>query len=118
MSGVIGTFRIGEDITIALDVVSGSTEDVLSVSASITRARPNIPSFQVDASFTPIALTVAPRAATETIPSGWNITMPAASTANLSPGTYGIDAKIVFTSGAVQITSTTALISVTKGALS
>ena len=113
---LLGTFRIGEDAAIALDVVSGDIGLVSEITAFIQRSTsPN--RLNLDQDFEPIPLTVAPRDAEEDIPAGWNLSLSAAETSILSEGLYGIDAKILATGGTVDITDATALVRFTKAAV-
>jgi hypothetical protein len=112
---LLGTFRIGEDIAIALDAVSGNASSV-TVQAWIVRSMERS-LFRPESSFTPIAMTVAPRAASGDFPAGWNISMAAAQSADLSEGFYGIDAKLTGAGGTIDITDSTALIALTKAAV-
>ena len=113
---LLGSFRIGEDIAIALDVVSGDPEVISTIEAWIVRSiKPS--TFIARPDFTPIPLTIAPRAASGEIPQGWNLSITAAQTDLLDEGVYGIDAKILATGGTVDITDATALIRFTKAAV-
>lgn len=113
---MIGTFRIGEDIRIALDAVAGDAEEVAAPEAFITRSsRQNV--FHPDATFTPIALTVTARAAEGDIPAGWDIVLPAAASAELKPGVYGIDARFGEGDDPIDITDETAVIWLTPSAV-
>ena len=113
---MLGNFRIGEDITIALDAMSGDVADIATITASLRKSvLPH--TFQVDATFSPIALAVSPRAAVGDFPVGWNITLTAVQSAALEPGLYGIDAKLTGTSGSIDITDTTAVIEITRAAI-
>lgn len=115
---VIGTFRVGEDIAIALDAVSGDPATVATVTARLRSARvlsDGIIHFSDRASA--IDMVVASRAAEDDFPAGWNIALSASATAALDPGLYGIDAKLIGPSGVVDITDTTALINLTQAAI-
>lgn len=114
---MIGTFRVGEDIAIALDAVTGDVADVQSIAAFIARSS-HATQFRRDPAFAPIAMTVTPRPALGSIPAGWNIILPAAASADLEPGIYGIDARIVGVSGSIDITDQTAVIMLTESAAS
>ena len=113
---ILGTFRIGEDIAIALDAVEGDPSEVASVTAFIQRSLSASP-FDPDPAFPPIALTVGVRAAAGDIPAGWNLVLPAAESADLPPGVYGIDARFTGTGGSVDITDVTALVRLTQSAI-
>ena len=101
---IIGQFRAGEDIAVALEVTDGDVAG-LTVTASMLL----IGSVQG----APIAMDVLPRAATSTIPAGWNIVLPAAQSANIRAGRYIIDAKFQG-AGSVDITKQSANIMVSK----
>jgi len=113
----IGTFRLGEDIVVALDAVEGDISQVSSIIAAMRGAAPGKPLFTVDRTRPAVPLLVLARPATDDFPAGWNLTLPAASTAGLSPGIYGIDAKITFSSGSIDITDVSALIVVNEAAV-
>jgi hypothetical protein len=112
---LLGTFRIGEDITIALDAVSGDPATVSTITATMLRVKTmNGPEFDADAY--PVTVTVAPRVAAGDIPAGWNLTVPASISAGLAVGIYGIDAKLTGSGGSIDITDTTAFVSLTAAA--
>ena len=73
--------------------------------------------FDADPAFEPIALVVAAREASEEIPAGWNLTLPAASSEALEPGVYGIDARLTGAGGSVDVTDVTALVRLTRAAI-
>lgn len=112
----IGTFRAGEDISVALDIVSGLAASVASITAKMQRST-SVIQFAPDRKSPPISLTVSPRAASGDIPAGWNLTLPAADSADLRPGVYGIDARLVGTGGEIELTDETALIRVTQAVI-
>lgn len=113
---MLGTFRIGEDIAIALDAVTGDIAEVATITASLRKSM--LPhSFTVDPAFAAIPLTVAARAAAGGFPVGWNITITAAQSALLEPGLYGIDAKLTSVNGGIDITDATAVIELTRAAI-
>lgn len=107
--------RIGADITVALDAVSGDPASVV-VTAFIVRSN-HLTRFRPENGFAAIPLVVAPRAAAGNIPAGWNVTLPAAQSAALRPGLYGIDAVISGPGGSTAITPRTALIDLTAAAV-
>jgi len=113
---LLGTFRIGEDVAIALDVVSGNPADVSSVQAWIVRSTSRA-AFERDAGFTPVAMTVSFRGASGDFPAGWNVSINASQSAPLAEGVYGIDAKLTGAGGTIDITDNTALIRLTKAAV-
>lgn len=106
---MLGTFRIGEDMTIALDTVRGVAADVTNVVARIAAAyRENGPLKGAAQ-----ALTVTERDATDDYPAGWIVTMPAADTADLTPGVYAIDVQAEL-DGAIEITAQTSYVRFTS----
>lgn len=113
----IGTFRIGADITIALDAVSGDVAEIATVTAAMRPGVAGKVTFTPDNSLPTIPMTVAPRAASGSIPAGWNLTLAAADSANLTQRLYAIDAKLVGVAGSVDITETSAVIMVTRAAV-
>lgn len=108
----IGTFRVGEDVSVALDAVSGDVGIVTSITATMRRvsARSGL------ISGPPISVVIANRAAAGLFPVGWNITVTAAVTSVLLPGLYAIDARLIGT-GFVEITDTSAFIQLTEAAV-
>lgn len=97
---MIGTFRIGEDLVIALDAYRGDVADVIAIEAKIVEVyRENGP-----IKGTPIALEVTDRAAEGDNPAGWLCSLDAATTATLVPGVYAIDARLQL-ADAVEITA-------------
>lgn len=110
MSGLIGEFRIGEDIALALEVASGDTNLVTAISAAMKPARITANRPELEDGATATALSVAAG------PSGWTVSLPSATTAGLSPGIYGIDARLEV-AGGIEITEQTAFIALTEGAL-
>ncbi len=108
-------YRVGEDINVAIDALSGKPAD-FTVTAFITRSNAAT-RFRRDPNFVSLPLAVAPRAAQGSIPAGWNVTLPAAQSAALQPGLYGIDAVAVGPGGSSTVTSRTALVLLTASAL-
>lgn len=107
---IVGEFRIGEDIRIALEAVAGDAGTVTTITAALRRATPAGGSYTWAADSTPIAMQVDP------IEDGWAISLPAAETGEMEPGYYGIDARLVVAAG-VDITKTTAHILLSRAAL-
>lgn len=113
---MLGTFRIGEDVAIALDAMSGDIAQIATITASLRKSL--LPhEFVVDTAFAAIPLTVASRPASGEFPAGWNIVLTAAQSSLLDPGLYGIDAKLTGISGTIDITDTTAVIELTRAAI-
>jgi hypothetical protein len=110
MTSLLGEFRIGEDIGLALCVTSGDMGDVSAISAAMKPARIAANRPVLDSAAPAIALGVA------TEDSGWTLSLPSATTATLAPGIYGIDARLEI-AGGVEITDRTAFIALSAGAL-
>jgi hypothetical protein len=110
MTSLLGEFRIGEDIGLALDVTSGDMGEVSAISAAMKPARIAANRPVLDDAAPAIALSVAADA------SGWTLSLPSATSANLAPGLYGIDARLEI-AGGVKITDRTAFIALSAGAL-
>lgn len=106
----IGTFRIGEDASVALDVVTGDASLVTGAVASMRR----VATSGIVLSGDPIAVSIAPRAASGSFPAGWNVTVPASISVNLQPGMYAIDVTLTGV-GFTEITDTSAFIAFRRG---
>lgn len=114
---IIGTFRVGEDILVALDALSGDPGTVSAPAAWLASTVQRGGGFAVPEDAAHVALAVTARAAAGDIPAGWNLLLAAASSAALVPGVYGIDLKM--TDGAtVNITDATAFVRLTRSAVS
>ena len=111
MNGMIGTFRIGEDLAVALDAAEGDTAAVTAIAARMKPAEVSGNQLALDHDAAGIALTVTPRG-TE----GWTLALAAAATAALDPGLYGIDARLSFGT-AVEMTEQTAFLALTRAAV-
>jgi hypothetical protein len=111
MTSLIGEFRVGEDIGVALEVAQGEMALVSAISAAMKPARIAANRPVLDESAAAIALDVAADA------TGWTLSLPSAVTATLDPGIYGIDARLEI-AGGVEITDRTAFISLSAGAIS
>ena len=93
------TFERGEDVTIALDIVSGGTvDDVTAISAKLRGLAPGQRTLAPDAA---VAATfdVTERAAAGDIPEGWTLLIPAAESVDLDAGNYLADARITIAGG-------------------
>lgn len=112
---IIGSFRVGEDIAVALDAVSGDPADVTTITAKMRRSTSST-AFSPDPRSPAINLVVTPRPAAGEFPAGWNVSLAAAQSANLRPGVYGIDAKVTDADGVIDLTDQTALIRLTEAA--
>ncbi len=111
MNGIIGTFRIGEDIAVALDATSGDPATVTAITARMKPAKAAGNRIVLDDSASGIDMTVAAQGA-----AGWTISLGNAATASLAAGLYGIDARLTV-AGAVEMTDQTAFIALTKAAV-
>lgn len=111
MHGTIGTFRIGEDIAVALDAVSGDPNSVSAISAKMKPARVVANRLVLDDSAAGIMMAVTPQGA-----AGWLISLPASESAALAVGVYGIDARLVM-SGAVEMTEQSGFIALSRAAV-
>jgi hypothetical protein len=112
-NGILGEFRVGEDIAIALDAIAGDTAQVGSISVAMKPALVGDNRLMLDDAAAPIALSASPQAAPAT---GWTITLAGALSAGLEPGLYGIDARLTV-AGGIVITEQTAFVSLTRAAL-
>ena len=111
MNAIIGEFRLGEDLAVALDAASGDTALVTALTARMKPARVASNRLGLDDDAPGIALEIASRGA-----DGWTLSLTAAATAALAPGLYGIDARLAF-AGATEITEQTAFVSLSKAAV-
>lgn len=111
MNRIIGEFRLGEDLAVALDATSGDTALVTALTARMKPARITGNRLVLDDEAPAIALDVAARGA-----AGWTLSLAGAATAALAPGLYGLDARLAF-AGATEITEQTAFISLSKAAV-
>lgn len=111
MNGIIGEFRIGEDISVALDAISGDTATVTGISARMKPAKVSGNRFVLDDAAAGTAMTVTFQGA-----AGWLVSLANTVTANLPAGIYGIDAKLSF-AGSIEMTEQTGFIALTKAAV-
>ena len=111
MNGIIGEFRLGEDLAVALDAATGDTALVTAVTARMKAAHVAGNRLVLDDDGVGTALDVAERGA-----DGWTLSLTSAATAALAPGLYGIDARLAF-AGGVEITEQTAFIALSKAAV-
>ena len=111
--GILGEFRVGEDIVIALDAIAGNSAAVAAISVAMKPARVGDNRLMLDDAATASGLTATPQA----VPgAGWTIALAGAQTALLEPGLYGIDARLTI-AGGVVITEQSAFIGLTRAAL-
>jgi len=87
MNSIIGEFRIGEDIAVALDATSGDTATVTGISALMKPALVSANRLVFDDNASPVAMTVAAQSPAS---AGWTISLDNTQSALLSPGIYGI----------------------------
>ncbi len=111
MNGIIGTFRIGEDISVALDATAGDPATVTAIAARMKPAKVTGNRIVLDDAGAATDMTVASQG-----PAGWTISLGHTATANLAPGLYGIDARLTL-SGAVEMTDQTAFIALSMAAV-
>jgi hypothetical protein len=111
MIGLIGEFRLGEDIALELEVAAGDPASVVAVTAAMKPAKTMANRPVLDDAANPIALAIAPHA------NGWTVSLPSTASAALGPGLYGIDARLQV-AGGIEITEQTAFIALSEGALS
>ncbi len=111
MHGTIGTFRIGEDIAVALDAIEGDTTLVTAIIARMKPAKVVANRLVLDNSATGLAMTVSSQG-----PAGWLVSLPAAASAGLAAGVYGIDARLSLP-GAVEMTEQSGFISLSQAAV-
>ena len=112
-NAILGEFRVGEDIAVALDAVSGDTVQVTAISVAMKPALVADNRLTLDDAEPAIALSVSPQAAAG---AGWTIALAGAQSAALAPGLYGIDARLTI-AGGVVITEQSAFISLTRAAV-
>lgn len=111
MHGIIGSFRIGEDVAVALDAVTGDPGAVTAITARMKPARIVANRIVLDDAAAGIALTVTAQGTT-----GWLVSLPNAATAGLEAGIYGLDARLTF-AGAVEMTDQSGFIALTRAAV-
>jgi hypothetical protein len=111
MNGIIGSFRIGEDVAVALDALTGDPATVTAITAQMKPAKVIANRIVLDDSATALAMQVIPQGN-----AGWVISLDHVSTANLAPGIYGIDARLTI-GDAVEITEQTGFVAMTQAAV-
>ena len=111
MNGIIGSFRIGEDVSVALDALSGNPATVTAITAKMKPARVTANRIILDDAAAGIALQVAAQGT-----AGWIVSLPYTATASLAAGVYGIDARLTIASG-VEMTEQTGFIALTQAAV-
>lgn len=113
MDAIIGEFRIGEDLAVALDAVEGNAASAGSVSAVMRAAIVASNGFEIDQAAPTLSMTVAPQSPAS---AGWILSLGNAQTAALQPGIYAIDARLTVGS-AVEITDQTAFVRLSQASL-
>ncbi len=111
MHGTIGSFRIGEDIAVALDAVTGDSATVTAIAASMKPAKVIANRVVLDDDAAGIVMTVSAQGA-----AGWLISLSAAMTTGLAAGLYGIDARLTL-AGAVEMTEQSGFIALSRAAV-
>ena len=111
MNGIIGSFRIGEDVAVALDALTGSPATVTAISARMKPAKVSANRLVLDDNATAIDMQVTAQGS-----DGWIIALSHAATANLTVGIYGIDARLTIGAG-VEMTEQTGFIALTQAAV-
>ena len=111
MNGIIGEFRIGENISVALDAIAGDPATVTNIAASIKPAKVSGNRLVLDDTASETDMTVTSQGS-----AGWLLSISYAASAGLAAGIYGIDAKLYFAS-AIEKTEQTAFIALTRAAV-
>ncbi len=111
MNGIIGEFRIGEDISVALDATAGDPATVTGISAKMKPAKVSGNRFVLDDTAAPTDMTVTSQG-----PAGWLVSLGNAATAVLPAGIYGIDARLDF-AGSIEMTEQSGFIALTRAAV-
>ena len=93
-------FQRGETISLALDAVTGDPLSVTTISAAMKAVPPGRTGVPDGA---PVAanFTISSRTVQGDIPAGWTLTIPAATSASLTPGSYLADARLVVAGGVI-----------------
>ncbi len=111
MNGIIGEFRIGEDVSMALEATAGDPATVTAITAKMKPAKVSGNRIVLDDTAPGIDMAVISQGA-----AGWLVSLGNIVTASLTPGLYGIDARLTFAS-AVEITDQTGFIALTRAAV-
>jgi hypothetical protein len=111
MNGIIGDFRIGEEITLALDTLAGDPATVTAIIAKIKPAKISGNRVVLDVAAASSDMMVSPQGS-----AGWLVSLGHLASAGLAAGIYGIDARLTI-AGSVEMTEQTAFISVTQAAV-
>ena len=111
MNGIIGSFRIGEDVSVALDALTGDPATVTAITAKMKPAKVAANRIVLDDSATGISMAVIPQGS-----AGWLVSLAHTATTGLAAGVYGIDARLTF-AGGVEMTEQTGYIALTQAAV-
>ena len=111
MNGIIGNFRIGEDVSVALDALTGDPATVTAITAKMKPAKVTANRIVLDNAAAGITMQVAPQGS-----AGWIVSLAHTATANLAAGVYGIDARLTIVGG-VEMTEQTGFIALTQAAV-
>ena len=111
MNGIIGEFRIGEDISVALDAAAGDPATVTTITAKMKPAKAAANRIVLDDTAAGLDMTVTSQGT-----AGWLISLGYTASAALTPGLYGIDARLSV-AGGVEMTDQTAFIALTRAAV-
>ncbi len=111
MNGIIGEFRIGEDVSVALEATAGDPATVTAIAAKMKPAKVSGNRIVLDDTAPGIDMAVISQGA-----AGWLVSLGNIATASLTPGLYSIDARLTFAS-AVEITDQTGFIALTRAAV-
>lgn len=110
MNAIIGEFRLGEDLSVALDASGGDTSSVSAISAMIKPAQVAGNRFVIDHAASGITMQVATQSPAS---AGWTISLDHFVTAGLAEGIYGIDARLTIGSG-VEMTDQSAFVRLSR----
>ncbi len=110
-------FRLGEDLAVCLDVMDGEFSSVTAISGRLRRVMSGCGKDEFDPMDQGRSMLVFQQQVAPGGLPGWLFLLPAAETAGLSPGDYGVDARMVLAGGALAVTRKSAYISLTDGAV-
>lgn len=97
------TFQRGETISLALDALTGDPLTVSDISAAMKAVAPGRTSAAPDAPVV-AAFAISMREEAEDVSAGWDLTVSAATSATLQPGSYVADARLELDDGSVIVT--------------
>ena len=93
-------FQHGETVSLALDAVTGDPLSVTAIDAVLKAVPPGRTGVPEGAPVAAI-FAVSPRVAVGDTPPGWTLTISAATSATLAPGTYLADARLEVAGGVI-----------------